>query len=233
MPKQTVIINVTSVASYEAGAELCSYVAYPDPAQAVERGRYQVALSRWAITERVKIDKDWALGAQIKPSIFAQSEQFFLRCYSDGTSLLANRAVCATAMVSPFLTGKPRRIDEGLPPTVENICTAWIAEALGYAPGSFKTIEANIWAPTKPIAHLAAALGLWHIGFQSKNKQWDKEHDLFNKFWVPTRLFLGILFYPDILKVIIDLAEDMRLRMLGFNTFKRVREDDTIQFVIV
>jgi hypothetical protein len=165
MPKQTVIINVTSVPAYEAGAELCSYVAYPDPAQAVERGRYQVALSRWAITERMKIDRGWALGTQIKPSIFAQSEPFFWRCYSDGTSLLANRAVCATAMVSPFLTRKAQRIDEGLPPTVENICTMWIADTLGYAPGSFKTIEANIWAPTKPIAHVAATLGLWHIGF--------------------------------------------------------------------
>jgi hypothetical protein len=217
---------------YEAAAELFAYVAYPNAEDEVDRKRFQLSLSRWAITERAKIDPEWAHTGQVRPSIFGQSEAFFLKCWDDGTFLLAQRAICAISMVAPFLGGKAQLIDQELPPTVENISTRWVGKFLGYAAGSYKTVEADIWAPTKPVAHVAASLFQWLQALELVKEPWDEEHKLFNMTWCDHRWFLGNLFYSDIVKVLINNSEEMRHRMLKFNTFKRVKEAQTIQFTI-
>jgi hypothetical protein len=226
VPRQIVSIQLSSLPAYEAGAELFSYVAYPDPTEEIERQRCQIALSRWAITERAKVDKEWALTRhEMKPSLFIQPEKFFLKCYNNSLALLLRRGLCAMAMMVPYLGGKTELVDEELPPTVENISTRWIGEALGYSEGSLKTIEAKLWAPTKPVAHLAATLAMWKIALNFLQEPWEQDHKLFNQDW-----FLGTLSYSDILEFIIQFSEEMRIRMLQFETFKRVSEDETIKF---
>ena len=231
MPRQTVIIQLSSLPAYEAAAELFSYVAYPDPDEEVDRQRFEIALSRWALMERAKIEPEWARTLQeIRPSIFSQSEKFFMKCWSDGCSLLHERAGCAFSMAAPFLGGKARLVDDELTPTVENISTRWVAKAFGYAEGSYKTVEADIWAPTKPIAHVGVTLVNWFRALEQLKEPWDEEHKLFNMAWSDVRWFLGTIFYSDVLKIIINNSEEMRHRMLTFKTFKRVREEQTIQF---
>src|ERR1700694_5393600 len=88
----------------------------------------------------------------IRPLIFGQTEKFFQHEYQRGTQKWWGRAIVSSAMLLPHFYKLG-----GLPPQVQNIALL-VAGELGYKSTSTKTLEADIWAPAKPVAHALTAV---------------------------------------------------------------------------
>ncbi|HEV3160093.1 MAG TPA: hypothetical protein VGZ89_08925 [Xanthobacteraceae bacterium] len=223
-PGETVTIHLSSLPTHEAVAEFYSYLAYPDPTEATQRKKYSIALSRWAVLERGKLEKDWneSPDTGIRPAIFSQPEQLFLKTYRLGTRRWWRRAQCAFMMLLPDLV---HELFSGLPYTVGN-AALMAADQFGYSMGSQKTVESRIWAPTKPVAHAAAAVMLCLGVLDDPEQEWDDTHSLCNK-----QRFLATLFYEDVFKNLVLLpAENLRFQMPGCERFQ-IKGKDTIRFI--
>lgn len=222
-PRETVVIQFSSLPTYEAVAEFYSYIAYPDPAEATQRKKYSIALSRWAVVARANLDKGWNEREQmIRPIIFSQPEKLFLNTYRLGSVKWWRRAQCAFLMLLPHL------VDEllgRLSPTVGHIALV-AGDKFGYGPGSQKTVESKIWGPTKPVAHAAAAVMACLGVLNDPEQKWDAEHQLC--FQQP---FLATLFYEDVFRsMLLRVAELLRLQVPSCDRFQ-IREKDTVRFI--
>jgi hypothetical protein len=223
-PRETVAIHLSSLPTHEAIAEFYSYLAYPDPVEATERKKYSIALSRWAVLERGKLDKEWNDSPDngIRPVIFSQPEQLYLKTYRRGSLIWWRRMQCAFMMLLPNLVDT---LFEGLPYTVGNTALT-AAVQFGYSTGSQKTVESRIWAPTKPVAHAAAAVMVCLGILDDPKQEWDDEHSLCNK-----QRFLATLFYEDVFKSLVLLpAEYLRFQMPSCERFQ-IAGKDTIRFI--
>ncbi len=223
MPRETITIPFKSLPVYEASAVFLSTIAYPDPRDKPQRERFRISTSRWAILERAKIDNEWRRVVQkIRPEIFLQDERFYIQTFERGSSLLARRVFCAAFMVYPHLFKTPvRRYRDA--PTVGNLAEI-LADALGISRESRKTIESKQWAPLKPVAHAAVTLGRFLSSAWRLEKPWDDEHELCNK-----NLMLGVLFYSDIVRFLVEEAERVRLRLDKMGRVN-IKEQNTVQF---
>jgi hypothetical protein len=223
-PRETVAIHLSSLPTYEAVAEFYSYLAYPDPTEATQRRKYSIALSRWAVLERGKLDKEWNESPDngIRPVIFCQPEQLYLKTYRRGSLTWWRRAQFAFMILLPDLVDT---LFDGLPYTVGN--TALMAASqFGYSAESQKTIESRLWAPTKPVAHAAAAVMLCLGVLDDPKQEWDDAHSLCNR-----QRFLATLFYEDVFKHLVLLPADyLRLQMPSCERFQ-IRGKDTIRFI--
>ena len=222
-PRETVAIHLSSLPTYEAVAEFYSYIAYPDPAEATQRKKYSIALSRWAVVERANLDKKWKEDEQmIRPIIFSQPEKLFLDTYRRGSIKWWRTAHCAFVMLLPHL------VDEllgGLPQTVGNIALV-AGDKLGYGPGSQKTIQSRIWGPAKPVAHAAAAVMLCLGVLNHPDQEWDDQHQLCYQ-----QRLLATLFYEDVFRnFLLRPAELLRLQVPSCNRF-HIAENETVQFI--
>jgi len=225
MPRETVMIPLQSGSAYEAAATFFATMVYPDPADKTRREAFRIALCRWAILVRAKIDKDWSKSCQaITPELFGQEERFFEKTWDTGLTLFAKRVICASTMVVPHLYDEPLRLF-GLRPTVDNLA-ALVAEMLGMSTESYKTIQSKLWAPTKSVAHAATAVALLRMKVPKlqQNSDWVKEHPLCEH-----DMMLGSMFYPDILSLLVNLSEKIRPRLFVARAF-RIAEQSTIQF---
>jgi hypothetical protein len=223
-PRQTVAIRLSSLPTHEAVAEFYSYVAYPDPVEAVQRKKYSLALSRWAVLERGKLDREFNESADnaIRPVIFSQPEQLYLKTYRRGNLRWWLRAQCAFMMLLPDLVDE---LFNGLPYTVGNAALT-AAYLWDYSTGSQKTVESRIWAPTKPVAHAAAAVMYCLSVLADPEEGWDDEHELCKK-----QPFLATLFYEDVFEnFILRLAEYLRFQVPSCERFQ-ISAKDTIRFV--
>jgi len=227
-PGKTVRIRLGSLACCEAVAELYAYIAYPDPLDAKQREKFSIAMARWAVRERGLLEPEWNECANMKPSIrpivFSQPEQLFLQIYQRGSKILYRKLVIAGMMLVPHLLE-----DEigGLSPTVGNIAVAAGAK-LGYSAESQKTVESRVWAPVKPVAHVAAAAMLLHsiLDWPLEGLFDDGKHPLCFR-----QPMLATLFYDDVVrKYLLPMAEVFRVQLPSCNRFQ-IRAEDTILFV--
>jgi hypothetical protein len=226
VPREKISIPLKTLPVYEASAVFFSTIAYPSPLDRTQRENFRIALSRRAVLERAKLDPEWRKNAQqIRPEIFSQEENHYFCTLERGGQLLRKRIFCAVLMITPQLTKGPvafRRFST----TVEHMA-GFVATGLGMKWGSGKTIEGRLWAPTKPIAHAAWALGrfelaLWRQGEGSwEVDYWLLDHDL----------LLGSLFHASILSLLVETAERMRLHLATIKRFK-IKEQDTVRFVL-
>jgi hypothetical protein len=85
-PRESVTLRFGSLPTYETATGFYAYLACHDPSEVTEREKYRIALSRWAIIERAKLDKDGnqSADASIRPLIFSQPEKLFLKTYEQG-----------------------------------------------------------------------------------------------------------------------------------------------------
>jgi N-acyl-D-aspartate/D-glutamate deacylase len=114
---------------------------------------------------------------------------------------------------------------EGLSPTVGHIALR-VADMFGYSTESHKTVEAKIWAPTKPIAHAAAAAMLCFSVLNDPEQGWDEQHQLCYQ-----NPFLATLFYEDVFRsMLLRVAELLRLQVPSCDRF-HIRECETIRFI--
>jgi hypothetical protein len=205
---------------FEAASELLSYVAYPSDER--KRRRFSAALCRVEHLQEAQRKSEWACFPQrIRPLIFAPNDESFVRDLHFGINTLRLRLITATAMLMPhliaFVTGKNPPKVEGFAPTVENIAR-YIMEKEGLnLDTSESTFKSRVWAPTRPVAHLA-------FSFAQK---------VFIKRWGKAKTMQEILTpYPDeeVLRNIMDHAENIRTILPKLRQF-RFSEDDTIKFV--
>ena len=225
-PRETVAIHLTSLSTCEAVSEFYSYIAYPDPTEATERKKYSIALARWAVLQRGEIDKGWNestdMWPSIRPIVFSQPEQLYLKTYRRGSMIWWRRAQCAFMMLLPHLV---EDLLGGLSPTVANIALV-ATGSFGYSTGSQKTVELRIWGPTKPVAHAAAAVMLCLGALPDPDQEWDDEHPLCYK-----QPFLATLFYEDVFRDFLLMpTELLRIQVPSCRRFQ-IREGDTIRFI--
>jgi hypothetical protein len=224
MPRQTVRIPLSSLPPYEAAAEFLSYIAFSDPKEEIQRYEYRIALSRFAITVRAISDGNWGATLQpIRPLIFSRTDRIFERILAEGNDRLHRRFVCAASIIMARLSTTRDAMVDAYVATIDNISRQLIARLLGYSRGSRATIISKIWAPTKPVAHAAAAL-IWTV-IMDRPQSWHVEHPLLAK-----DLLLSTLFYPDVLESIIRISENLRVRLPRLKL--RIRSEDTIRFII-
>jgi hypothetical protein len=224
-PRETVFLRFSSLPAYEAAAEFYSYIAYADPLEATQREKYRIALSRWAILERGKIDKNWNEGTEteIRPIIFSQPEALYMDVYRRGSLLWWERGICASFMLLP---NKLEELFEGLPPTVGNVLGV-LGAKWGYSEGSYKTIADRLWRPTKPVVHAAAAAMLCLGILTHREHGWDDEHQLCYK-----QPFLATLFYEDVFRsILLNLTSQLYLQVPSCRRFK-IRESEMINFAL-
>ena len=87
MPRETISIPLRVLPIYEAGSYFFAGIIYPD--DNTQREHSRVAISRWAILERAKYDKEWRRSVQkITPDIFLQDEVSYLRCHLERAHLI-------------------------------------------------------------------------------------------------------------------------------------------------
>ena len=226
-PGKTIYVRLGSLARCEAVAELYAYIAYPDPLDANEREKFSIAMARWAVGERGLLEPEWKECTNMKPSIrpmvFSQPEQLFLQVYLRGSKILYRRLVIAGMMLLPHLLEEEIG---GLSPTVGNIAVAAAAK-LGYSAESKKTVEFKVWAPVKSVAHVAAAATLFHSTLDwPLGGLWnDGEHPLCVR-----QPMLATLFYDDVVRKMLPVAELFRAQLPSCNRF-RIRAEDTVRFV--
>ena len=225
--RQTVALHFSLLPTYEVAAEFYSYIAFPDPNEETQRKKFGMALSRWAVLQRGKHDKDWNLTEQvIRPTIFSQPEELYLNTYKRGSTILWRRAQCAFMMLLPHLVDPLfGEIRSARRYSVGNIALA-ACHAFGYSTESQKTVESRVWAPTKPVAHAAAAFFLCLGAMRNPAQEWDDEHKL-----CVQQPFLATLFYEDVFRDLVLFPTDfLRLQMPSCRRFN-IRERDTIRFI--
>jgi hypothetical protein len=132
--------------------------------------------------------------------------------------------MCAATIVLPHLSKTSPRL-HGLEPSVGNLAS-FLAYFLGMSTESQKTIESRLWAPTKPVAHAAAAWGLLLINVLKDKLTSDHENQLGHR-----DLVLSAFFYPEIVTRLVEKAEKIRLRLPAIKYF-HIQESDTIQFAL-
>jgi hypothetical protein len=226
MPREIIVIPFNSLPVYEASAIFFSTIVYPDALDQTQREKFRIALSRWAVLERAKIDNDWRRSVQqIRPEIFSQEERLYMQTLERGSHLFAKRIVCALTMIGPHLSKEPLHIF-GYAPTVDNLA-AIMAEGMGMSRESYKTIESRLWAPTKPVAHAALALALF------VEKRWRAEKILDEEpYWLcKHNLLLALLFYADVLTPLVTVSEHLRRHILKMRAF-RIKEQNTVKFSV-
>lgn len=218
-------IPLSSLPTYEAAAIYYSYVAYPHRDEATERGKYSIALARWAVLERAKYAPRWKEAEQlIRPLIFSQDEKLFRDTRKRGSRRLWQRCYCAFRMLLPQIE---QELLGGLSPTVSNISMI-AGEDEGYrGKGSEKTYLTKVWKPVKPVAHAAAAAALY----------WGSLHDLVDENDAHSELckkqpFLASLFFENLFRdYILVTAENLRLQVPVCSRFN-IKESETLKFVV-
>jgi hypothetical protein len=163
----------------------------------------------------------------IRPTIFSQPEQLYLKTHERGGSTLWRRAQIAFMMLLPHwvdpVFGDIRSRDRY---SVGNIALTAGTHAFGYSIESQKTVESRIWRTTKPVAHAAAAFFLCLGAMRDPEQEWDDEHKL-----CVQQPLLATLFYEDVFRnLLLFPAEFLRLQLPSCTRF-RIRERDTIRFV--
>lgn len=224
-PRETVFLRFGSLPVYEAAAEFYAYIAYPDPLEKTQREKYRIALSRWAVLERGKIDKKWneSIEGPIWPIIFSQSQKVFEKTYQDGSNTWWRRGICAATILFPDLM---EELLDGLAPTVGNL-VGMLGNRWGYSESSGKTIELRIWRPTKPVAHAAAA-AIYTLSILDDSKhEWDGERQLCYQ-----QPFLATLFYEDVFRnILLHLTSNLYLQVPSCRRFK-IASGDMINFAL-
>jgi hypothetical protein len=205
---------------FEAASILLSFILYP--VEADERTRFSRALCRLEHRAATLRDPKWRSSPQwVRPNIFfdAISKEALQKEVND----LVLRIVTAVSMLLPHLHGIDR---SDLPifgdkPTVSNI--AWeISKRSGRSEKSGSRITSDVWAPTKPVAHLAYAY--WGCVFQ---ELWKNDNELATK--NPIDIISPLADKEQLLRVIY-CAELIRQELLELPS-SRFEEDNMIKII--
>jgi hypothetical protein len=154
-------------------------------------------------------DPIWGRTPQlVRPAIFFD-EQYEKEASKNLVTVLKGLTTAVLMLLSDLVSqwsNEPPLEIFGSAPNASNIAKN-IAKSLGLSEGSESTIRSTVWAPIKPVAHLAFSYFCFAL-----NKRWEREIDLASK-----RMIDLISPYPDraTLLKIISASETIRLGLLG------------------
>ena len=214
---------------YEAASVLLAMAAYPNQLDASERERYRVALCRFAILQRAKLEPEWGKKQlSIRPVIFSQEETLFHQTLARGQDLLFRHSMTAFVMLHPFLTSlkNPESPNLLLANSVKHRAMN-LAHLFGMSTGSYKTVEARDWASTKPVAHVAFAIITTSRVFEQAETVWNDDHRLCS-----VDFQLAVMFYRDVCELVLSQAKEAAADLLKADLDFKITDDEIIQFVI-
>ena len=164
MPREEIEITLSNADPYWGGALYFATLAYPDPLERTQRGKYHRAIVRWTLDRRMEMDPEWAQGLQlIRPAYFSGADDVHDRILRDGNKRLERRCIVAQIVVLPHLrrfdTGRIHKVESFIP-TFANMIALATAE-LGLSEGSVDTVANRDWRPVKPVAHAMCAYVVW------------------------------------------------------------------------
>jgi len=224
MPRETIKIRKTKKAPYESCAHFFSILAYPEGDNSFQREVFFQALCRWAIERRMEIDPDWAKTYQwIAPAIFSGEDHKAVLIR--GSKILYKRLVVCKYMLSSHLSA----MDSGVPAFVEGYFPSVLNMSIltGHRLGwkgedSSATVKSKIWAPARPVAHLAAGwlwwTSIWSECLGDRTPDFDPYIDCF--------------FNPWMVEEVVGLCERVRLMLPTIKHFRKLGDDSLIRVTI-
>ncbi|MDP8998351.1 MAG: hypothetical protein M3O03_15335 [Pseudomonadota bacterium] len=158
-PPQVLVLDAEADTTYEKGAKLLSFVAYPKAEEAGKREVFRNALCHWALKHDCETHPEDNAPITIKPAYFG-----FDRVQVDrhinfldkelGKRLIAGRM--AVAYLKWFKGGRiPAEFGNIHSLSLDKI-VEFIFRSEGY--GTPDNFETRIWRPSRPVIHFAAAL---------------------------------------------------------------------------
>ena len=227
MPREIVRINVASKFPVEAGARFFATIAYPDNPN--ERERYHLALCHWYVVTRAEGDPDFASKLlYIVPAIFVSSDHDCVRALKRGNKKLLHRIAAARWLVMPHLRDeklKPLQVVKGgefIIPTLNKMTLVAMKE-LGWTgkAESIPTFKSKIWAPSRAVAHAAAA---YCVCVLSRGPHISRRQQ------VDAYFFKACFEHPSTIETLIRKAEGYRLKLAEIEQFK-IKEEETVQIL--
>jgi hypothetical protein len=179
----------------------------------------------------MRVQGDCEFGSKllpIVPAILVSSDCDCLRFFKRGNKKLIHRVATARWLVMPHLRKeklKPLRIKkdrEFIVPTI-NKMTLVAMEQLGWTgkAKSIPTFKSKIWAPSRPVVHVAAAYAL-ACYYADRIFPVEQQADgYFFKFCFEA---------PSTIAALIRKSEAFRLKLAEIEQFK-IKEEETIQFL--
>ena len=220
MPRETIEIFLSEADPYRSGAHFFAVVAYPDPLDISERNKFQQAIVRWTLEQRIELHPEWALNfQQIIPAYFSGEEKNYISTLKRGMKRLRQRHAISEFIVLPHLraidTGRQQRVD-GFFPTVNNM-SQLAGLSLGLRSSSVATVKSKLWKPSKPVAHAMCAYQVWQLLWNKwgRNPQVDKQ--------------LAFLLLPEYVEEVVEIAELFRRQLADITQFS-IHDDETIKF---
>ena len=182
--KEPIQIDLKNLAVYEAGAVLLTTLLFSEPGDTDDdRGGIHASLCKWAIGMRSHSDGEWAQSpALIKPYYATWPEATMNRDIKRMNKRMRNRMIAAKIVI-PFLkqteTGQPVASELD----VSRLTINKMAEHV--LPLSNETEVANlksrVWAPSRPVLHLAAAVEALRQRFEKLGEVMSYEDMLWQK----------------------------------------------------
>jgi hypothetical protein len=159
MTTDDIILDLSAIAPYEAGAVLLSVLALPGGTTA-DRENMMLSLCNIAIRAQFPIEGESALDAKfIKPVYAFRYEEDILRDLKKIGALLRDRIVAARIAI-PFLQ-RAAGTDVRLPQDVKRLSINEMVKSAArdlQKEGREENIETRIWRPSLPVIHIAAAV---------------------------------------------------------------------------
>jgi hypothetical protein len=225
MPMKTIPIRFTDPeVPFETASELLSYIAFPLQDNA-RRRKLATALCRFVHRHEMIRDPVWGTTPQLVRPVVFSDEQYEKEARKNLETILKRLSTAVLMLLSDLVSlwsGEPSIEIFNSAPNSSNIAKN-IAKSLGKKEGSESTIRSKVWAPTRPVSHLAFCY-YW----LALKKRWEQESNLTNK-----RTIDLISPYPDKTTLLQIISDSEKLR---FDLFKLRRydfsDDNTIKFVI-
>jgi hypothetical protein len=223
MPRETIRLGLSTPFAPEPGAKLLSFLAYPNPRDAMTRTEFCWSICRFAVNAMCERDRDWANRPQsIKPAVVLMFDKYRRKTLSLGSTQLGYRFKAASFFAVPHLCAEYRGCDlvkyKGFAPTVENLAVL-AKDRMGWDPDrdGTSTIKGRIWGPSRPVIHAAATLLADGVGrgvFITENPET----------WLP------YLEDPKLLRPVLVGSEFARLLLPRIKHF-RIKEAETVRFL--
>ena len=158
-------LDLTQLELYEAGGILLALLAYPEDGGGAddERGALHRSLCALALKRRCVQDPAWAMEPQrIRPDYACLDSGVITHDCRTFLRRLRDRMIAGSMFLS-FLREALGQAPASASPGHRHVSLNNLSEAIadeGFGPTDPEGVEKTVWRPSRPVVHLAAALGI-------------------------------------------------------------------------
>jgi hypothetical protein len=211
MSREKIAIDLSCPFHTQPGAKFLAALAYPMSADRYLRDRYARALCRSEVLKRAIQEPGYANNLQlITPNIFEDDDDVFWRALRTGMKKFTEKVAATVVVVIPYFG---RFKIDGEDPSVNRLGTL-AAHVLGKK--NLSSFKSDVWASTRPVAHVMSAYVLWQ----------------FLRISETTNFFAECLNNPRVVAQLIKTSEEIRLKLPIIKEYKRriLLQQEMIQF---